>query len=484
MSFKKYIVLLALTTLLPLQAQAVVTLYTTNWSMYSGYEYDGAYKRDNPSVKVSNPDMVQQFNKADVVVWSFMQVWNNKRDRASGIPDAWHGLMHFSDMWSELPSEASWKTHPESHSFMTFCQANPGTCANFAGGKLLKYEDKSGAGQFNSFGAFINSSKVKSKRIIAIGGANTPENKSVSTASFEAIFDNPDKFLVQFKSFMRHFKNVKGVDYDFEPPIDDSGNQLEPDAKTLTDYEKLFELVQKSRDILGKDAYISVTLTVDRNYLYAINNSVDGGWFKKIAPLVNSVNLMTYDMHGAWSKSGDPFTAIHTYIKQPDSAQRDSFAINYGIDEITEQVLDFGIPANKLQIGLAAYGRGFAGVEPGSDPTHPGFEQPWTGPSKFDNASNGMLPYSAIVNAINNQNYKTWHVEALNENNESFITGSYIYNPQTKQFVGYQSPEVVLNICKFVQKNQLQGAILWSADTDLPVSHPQSLLKTYKDACL
>ena len=167
-------------------------------------------------------------------------------------------------------------------------------------------------------------------------------------------------------------------------------------------------------------------------------------------------------------------------------SKKDSFAISYGIDEVTEQVLNYGLAPEKLQVGLASYGRGFAGVGSGDDLQNPGFEQTWTGASQFNekySKQDGMLPYNSIPTVIRDLGYKTYHVYGTDENNQSFITGSYIYNPLAKQFIGYQSPEVVRNICKFVQKKQLQGVILWSADTDLPVSHPDSLLRTYKNAC-
>ncbi len=106
----------------------------------------------------------------------------------------------------------------------------------------------------------------------------------------------------------------------------------------------------------------SVTITVNKEYLEKINESVDGGWFKQIAPFVNSVNLMTYDLHGPWSQSSDPFTSVHAYLKQPDTNHKDEFAINYATDSITAQVLSYGMPKEKLQVGLAAYGRGFSGV--------------------------------------------------------------------------------------------------------------------------
>lgn len=489
-------------SLLPVAANAALTLYTTSWSMYgeNPYEYDGAYKNGQPYGKltyVSNPNMVAQFNKADVLVWGFLQVWNSKDPNQAQyqIPSKWDGLIHFDDLWGELPLEGSWifPLPPETKDFLTFCGANDGACAsvqvngNTGQKELFNYADQKGVGQLNSFGAFINSNKYTAKRIIAVGGANTVDNKGISTSSFDAIFANQDKFLNQFKSWMNHFKNLKGIDYDFEPPIDlQTGGQLPADEKTITDYKHLFDLVKASRQTLGKDAYISVTITVNKDYLEKINQSVDGGWFKQIANYVDSVNLMTYDLHGPWSQSGDPYTAVHTYLKQPETSHKDEFAINYATDSITEQVLTYGMPKEKLQVGLAAYGRGFSRVEPGDDPALPGFEQPWSGPSHFDSAytnQEGLLPYKSVVKAVNDLNYKIYHIRTLDENNNSFITSSYIYNPTAKQFVGYQSPEVVKEFCGFIKSKQLKGAIMWSADTDLPVSNPDSLVATYKSLC-
>jgi chitinase len=65
---------LLLTVFMPIGTHAAaLTLYTTSWSMYGDhpYEYDGAYKVGEPYGKlkyVSNPEMVAQFNRSNVVV--------------------------------------------------------------------------------------------------------------------------------------------------------------------------------------------------------------------------------------------------------------------------------------------------------------------------------------------------------------------------------------------------------------------------------
>lgn len=493
--------ILLLTGILPMTANATLTLYTSSWSMYGStpYEYDGAYKNGEPYGQlkvVKNPQMVAQFNKADVVAWGFMQVWNSNDPNQAiyQVPSSWDGLMHFDDLWSELPLEGAWifPLPTETKDFLKFCGENEGACSsiqmngNTHKKELFHYTDQNGVGQLNSFGAFINSDKYKAKRIIAIGGANTLENKGISTHTFDAIFANQDKFLTQYKAWMDHFKNLKGIDYDFEPPIDETtGGQLPADARTLQDYKKLFQLVKASRQKLGKNAYISVTITVNKSYIETINNSVEGGWFKEISAYADAVNLMTYDFHGPWSHTADPYTSIHAFLKQPESARKDTFDINYATEEIASQVLSYGMPKNKLQIGIAAYGRGYSGVMPGTDQAHPGFEQAWQGPSKFGSQytnQDGLLPYKSIDKVVKDLHYQIYHVNAEIDN-QSIISGSYIYNPTTQQFVGYQSPEVVKGICQYVKSKQLKGAILWSADTDLPVSNPNSLVASYKADC-
>ncbi|MBA2656628.1 MAG: glycoside hydrolase family 18 protein [Tatlockia sp.] len=501
-NLKFSLLLYATALILPLVAHSALTLYTTSWSMYgqTPYEYDGAYKNGLPYGRlryVINPEMVAQFNKADVLAWSFLQVWNSQDPNQAlyQIPQAWDGLMHFDDLWGELPLETYFGQFPapEASDFIKFCKANLGACSsvqvNGSTGlkELFSYQDRKGVGQLNSFGAFINSPKYTAKRIIAVGGANTPENKAISTATFDAIFANQDKFLKQFKAWMTHFKNLKGIDYDFEPPINpNTGGQLLPDERTIKDYRNLYNLVRASRESLGQEAYISVTITVNKEYLQTINQSVSGGWFKEIAKFVDSVNLMTYDLHGPWDYNSDPYTAVHAYLKQPETSRKDEFAINYAMDTITEQVLSFGMPKEKLQVGLVAYGRGYSGVEPGENNEMPGFEQPWKGPSHFSNAysnQEGMLPYKSVPKLIADLHYQNYSVKTLDEKNNSIITGAYLYNSTSQQFIGYQSPETVKAICEFVKAKGLKGVIMWSADTDLPVSDSNSLVATYKRDC-
>lgn len=57
-----------------------------------------------------------------------------------------------------------------------------------------------------------------------------------------------------------------------------------------------------------------------------------------------------------------------------------SYSINYGVEEITQQVLDYGVPAaNKLQIGIASYGLGGFLMGRRGTSSYAGFNQAWVG---------------------------------------------------------------------------------------------------------
>jgi len=66
------------------------------------------------------------------------------------------------------------------------------------------------------------------------------------------------------------------------------------------------------------------------------------------------VNFMTYDYMGAWSNVAASQTALNTVTSLPPSQPQD-----FNIKDTVQVFLDAGVPASKMTIGLAAYGRGW-----------------------------------------------------------------------------------------------------------------------------
>jgi chitinase len=491
--FRK-ISLLALLFSSPGFAQELTT-YLPEWSGYASgqyvpYAFDGSYTNSwHSNTKVSNADMVMKAQLSDVLVYSFLQVWNHNSTKSQQftVPANWDGHLHFDDVWGNLPNQ----TATEYPTWKDFCTAAPaGTCSAIqqdcsSGSCHLNLLDFNNLdiGQLNNFGAFLNL-PTSARKIIAIGGANTPDNQSVGYDTFQAIFANETEFLNSLFYFKLHAVGLNGIDYDFEPPINADGSQKNPDNTTLQDYANLFKLVKDTRDKLGPNTYISVTITTNEDYLESINHSIPDGWFAQIAQYVNAINIMTYDMHGPWSSTEDPGAISHAMLQNLSLIDFSKYAIKYSIADVVTKVIGYGLPANKLQIGIAAYGRGFAGVEAGAT-SYPGFAQPWTSASKFPEQFSqqaGLLPYKFVQAVLAGQaggNYQTYDI-----NEQNHVIASYLYSTDTKQLVGYMSPGLVKSLCQYAKDSQLQGAILWSMDMDAnDLDQGISLIKTYSDAC-
>lgn len=485
--------------LLTSQAFALsLTSYVAEWSGYTtpggypAYSFDGSYPNDyNNITPIENKDMRTKAQQANVLAFAFMQAWNPKSvtDPNIVIPADWKGQLHFDDVWGDLPDNRV----SEYANWMAICKASSlGTCAAIQKkwpdfkNAVLNFQNEN-IGHMNNFGAFLNLNTA-AKKILALGGANTPENHSLSAATYAAIYSeaNAAKPFNTFETSLQSFINavnakaqvdyqkLKGIDFDFEPPIDQNGNLITPDDATLMDYKNLYNLVMQTRAVMGPDFYISVTLTMSKDYVEKINQSVEGGFFKEISAYADAVNLMTYDMHGPWSMNGDPGTLPHVLFSMPEGLSH-SYAVNYGTKEITTQVLAYGIPASKLQIGVATYGRGFSGVAA----TNHGLDQSWTGPSMVDASySNqvGFLPYASVPLLLN-QGYQHYVMKDA----AGAVIGDYIYSEAAQQFIGYQSTDSVQVVCDYEKATGLQGTILWSMDTD--TQDASSLASYYHQHC-
>lgn len=485
---------LSISTLLVLQPVSALNLttYVTEWSgygsnqpgQYPAYPFDGSYPNSYHNTnRVANPDMQYKAQRSDVLAFAFLQVWNhNDPNQAPYLKDdAWDGQLHFDDIWGDLPSQA---VPDEYQEWKNICaDSSAGTCAavqlnGMTQQKELMNFNTTDIGQMNNFGAFLHL-PTSAKKIISIGGANTLENGSISTWTYKAIFAHPDIFVQSLSQLVAATNNqIEGVDLDFEPPINASGATLKPDSQTLEDYKNLYNLVALIRQKMGAGFYISVTLTMNEGYLEYIQNSVSGGWFKSVSPYVDVINVMTYDMHGPWDQTSDPGALPHALLKVPSTLTH-TYAINYGAEDVTQKLLQsYGLPANKLQLGLAAYGRGFTGVPAGA---YHGLDQPWTGAAIFpaqDSNQEGLLPYWAVSDLLKNYGFQSYTVK---DKDSSQVIGDYLYNGN--QFVGYEGTDEEQALCDYEQKNGLQGSILWSMDTDVKDESENSLINYYYAHC-
>ncbi|MEO8116524.1 MAG: glycosyl hydrolase family 18 protein, partial [Bacteroidota bacterium] len=147
-----------------------------------------------------------------------------------------------------------------------------------------------------------------------------------------------DSFSKSTKSLLEYFK-ADGIDLDWEYPTISGfpGHLFQPGDK-----ENFTQLVQSLRNTLGNKYEISFAAGGFTNYL---DSSVEWG---KIAPLVDKVNLMTYDLVNGFSTVTGHHTPLYSTPGQIEST-----------DHAVQYLESIGFPKNKLVIGAAFYARVF-----------------------------------------------------------------------------------------------------------------------------
>src|SRR5581483_2091531 len=221
------------------------------------------------------------------------------------------------------------------------------------------------------------------KIIVSVGGwgADNFSDAAVSDASRE-------KFAASAIDMIKRYA-LDGIDLDWEYPGQPGpGIKYRPEDKQ--NFTLLLKTVRQQLDALsderkrtGADRY---TLTIA---------SASGEYFKhtemdKLHVYLDWINIMTYDFYNSLTKTTGHHTGLY---RSPGAGDSDRYT-----EASVKQHLEAGIPANKLVVGAAFYGRGFIGAKPENN----GLYQPYE-------RSGGDYPYARLVREfINKQGFKRY----------------------------------------------------------------------------
>lgn len=172
------------------------------------------------------------------------------------------------------------------------------------------------------------------------------------------------------------------------------------------------------------------------------NMSID-----KIYPYLDWINLMTYDYNGSW----DTITNHNAPLHAPAQGNKD-----FDIESTVRIYKGLGVPSDKLVLGMALYGRSFAGVQPNNEG---GLFSTFKGPGLATFSEElGMILYHTIKNkylppAPESAGFKRYW------DNKAKVP--YLFNAQTGDFISYDDPESFELKAKFLKEQGLGGAMFW-----------------------
>jgi chitinase len=168
----------------------------------------------------------------------------------------------------------------------------------------------------------------------------------------------------------------------------------------------------------------------------------------KIHPSLDAVNIMTYDMHGAW----EAVTNFHAPLAA--GAADPTRALEYDTDHAVLGWLAGGTPPEKLVVGLPFYGRGWKGVPPG--PAGDGLYQTATGGGAQGTYEAGIEDYRVL------KTLETTYGRHRHPETRAF----WIFDATSGIFWSYDDPAAMSEKAAYIRAKGLGGAMLWELSGD------------------
>jgi len=268
------------------------------------------------------------------------------------------------------------------------------------------------------------------KVIVSIGGWGA------DYFSEAALTDTSRQHVADSVAALVEKHDVDGVDLDWEyPTLPGPGISHRPEDKR--NFSLLLETLRARLDQLG-------ARHGGRHYLLTIaaadSEFVAGIELERASRSLDWFNLMTYDFH----QSLTPTTGHHAGLHLSALAPADDRAG----DKAVAQFLAAGVPAKKLNLGVAFYGRAFTGV----DPAHDGLQQKY---AKYVGAPSWR---ELVESYIDKNGYvRRWDAKAQ---------APYLWNAATHTFVSYEDPESLRAKAAFVKAKGLGGVMYWEQSLD------------------
>jgi len=221
---------------------------------------------------------------------------------------------------------------------------------------------------------------------------------------------------------------IDGLDLDWEyPAIEGYPGHVYTEA----DKNNFTELVRDLRQEMGNDYLLTFAAGGFVKYL---KQSID---WDAVMPLVNFVNLMTYDLVGGYATVTGHHTPLRGYMPGQESTEK-----------CVTWLLDKKIPAQKLIIGAAMYARVWENVP---DLNH-GLYQP--GKFKLGVGFNDFRNYFG-----DSSGYKYyWDKKAK---------APYQYNASKKLFATFDDKKSIREKTKFIRRKKLGGIMFWELGQDM-----------------
>jgi chitinase len=223
--------------------------------------------------------------------------------------------------------------------------------------------------------------------------------------------------------------HIDGLDLDWEYPAIEGypGHRWDK-----ADKNNFTELVKATRKEMGSRFLLSFAAGGFVKYL---EESID---WNKVMPLVNFVNLMTYDLVNGYATVTGHHTLLYDYKPEQESTRK-----------CVDWLLNKNIPSEKLIIGAAFYARVWENVE---------------------NNNNGLYQQGKFFKGVDYKDFATYFTDSSGFKYfwDDKAAAPYHYSASKKLFATFDDKRSIAEKTKFVRNKKLGGIMFWELTGDLP----------------
>ena len=259
------------------------------------------------------------------------------------------------------------------------------------------------------------------KFILSVGGW-TDSGPFYEMAASE---ETRQTFARSCAEFLKTYPQFDGIDIDWEHPV--AGGLQPGQARDARNYVLLLSAL---REAIGTSRLLTVAVGAGPRAIEPLE-------YADMAPLLDWVNVMTYDFHSGGARAG-----FNSALYNHD----DSSNPKLNTHEAVQTILAKGVPRTKLVVGVPFYGRGWRGIESA---------EPW-------NTGTGSVQVGGYRAIAANQLQSAGFVRRW----DGVAKVPWLYNADTKEWITYEDAQSMRIKGQYVVEQGLAGAMFWELSND------------------
>lgn len=338
----------------------------------------------------------------------------------------------------------NWAQYREAPARFTPEDINPDLCTHL----IYAFAELRGAqietSEWNDPQMYERFNRIKNKNreiktLLAVGGWNAG---SGAFSSMVASTESRLLFVNSVIDFLRKY-DFDGLDLDWEYPTRRGGRP--------EDRENFAKLVKLLREAFDREArrtgrpvlLLSAAVPTSKELVDQAYDIITLGKY------LDFINLMTYDFHGGWESTVGHNSPLYSRRSENEAERRmnTNWAAKYWNQN--------GVPKDKLNIGIATYGRSYTLADPQTD-RHIGASAVAPGRPGQYTRETGFLSYYEICQMQDRRNGKIFRDEE--QSVPYYVTGN--------TWVGYDDIYSVKNKAKWILQEGYGGSMVWSLSLD------------------